>query len=349
MIKIVTEGSVSDFASDLKDRVTSTIDYLKGKSTNNLVTEEPTDMEIRNGNKTLDKIIQELKKGRTSYTVGLDRKKNKFLLKFDSTKVPNSLVDKIKPSKSKNSWYKYVSSYNPSDKNVEMIFDVTGKLPERSQANLTRDMNQQRKSSQKSKSTTSASTRSNSAGESESLELRDSVMAPTPTPYKLRNHIVDKDGHHLSDDEWNEFSKEYLEEVVISDPVAVAQEDDLPALKVMIGETPYLFKMKDDSPYSIDQMMNKVSKMNSFSSGKALQFLKKNMVGTRITEGKSFKDLCICQTCGKPLSKCICGIDEECLSETIDSLGSTQSSDIGQHKVCSIDLVDEDDEEGDED
>lgn len=56
-----------------------------------------------------------------------------------------------------------------------------------------------------------------------------------------------------------------------------------------------------------------------------------------VTEGKkvSFKDHHICQGCGNPLSKCTCEI------EGLDFSGGTQVSNIGQHKVDKLDMIEE--------
>lgn len=54
-----------------------------------------------------------------------------------------------------------------------------------------------------------------------------------------------------------------------------------------------------------------------------------------VTEGKkvSFKDHHICQGCGKPLSQCTCEV------EGLDFSGGTQVSNIGQHKVDNLDMI----------
>lgn len=56
-----------------------------------------------------------------------------------------------------------------------------------------------------------------------------------------------------------------------------------------------------------------------------------------VTEGKevSFKDHHICQGCGKPLSQCTCEV------EGLDFSGGTQVSNIGQHKVDNLDMIED--------
>lgn len=112
-------------------------------------------------------------------------------------------------------------------------------------------------------------------------KVTESVMNPTPTPYKFKSDV--SDFVPISDEVDEEVLSEDLE---MSDPeprYSESKEDYY--LSLEINGRDYKFFMKEDSPYSIDQMYNKVLKMMGFSKGKALAFLKKHMVGTRsVTE-----------------------------------------------------------------
>lgn len=118
-------------------------------------------------------------------------------------------------------------------------------------------------------------------------KVTESVMNPTPTPYKFKSDVGDL--VQISDEVSEEIINEDLE---MSDPEPRYSEDKEDYyLSLEINGRDYKFFMKDDSPYSIDQMYNKVLKMMGFSKGKALAFLKKHMVGTRsVTESVEDED-----------------------------------------------------------
>lgn len=118
-------------------------------------------------------------------------------------------------------------------------------------------------------------------------KVTESVMNPTPTPYKFKSDVGDF--VQISDEVSEEIINEDLE---MSDPEPRYSEDKEDYyLSLEINGRDYKFFMKDDSPYSIDQMYNKVLKMTGFSKGKALAFLKKHMVGTRsVTESVEDED-----------------------------------------------------------
>lgn len=102
-------------------------------------------------------------------------------------------------------------------------------------------------------------------------------------------------------------------------------------LKVGINGKDYKYYMKSDSPYSIDQMFNKINGMLKYSSGKALQFIKKNMNGVKVesmvtkvnkenlfleldthsAKDTSLKKNHICSGCGKTLDQCTCEVEDE--------------------------------------
>lgn len=160
----------------------------------------------------------------------------------------------------------------------------------------------------------------------------ESVMVPTPTPYKYKPAKAPKNHDDLLD--------ESLEEDLTMTPVEPFQidgSDDL-GLRTEINGRSYDFIMKDDSPFSAEQMFHKINKMMQFSKGKALAFLKKHAVGTRTTSplhesGNPFKSSFICQGCGKPLDQCTCEID---LSEIEDEDENTQEE--------GLELITEDDD-----
>lgn len=99
-----------------------------------------------------------------------------------------------------------------------------------------------------------------------------------------------QDDNHLYQDEKDNAVKdkavsgnESLEEeltMTIPEPYYSEDRDEF-YLKIDINGSTYDFTMKDESPYSIDQMLNKIIKMMNYSSGKALTFIKKHMTGVK--------------------------------------------------------------------
>lgn len=281
MVKRVNEEGFMDKLRDTHDRAKIAKDYLMGNRTSSYKFQDATDDEIKS-NTTLSKLTKIFDKSKAGYHVKIDLKANKLQMTFDATKVPTEVVDDFK---SGGKYDKYVNSYNQESHEVEMIFDVEKNVPTR--------------------------------GDTEKAE-DESVMAPTPTPYKYKPAKAPKESDDLIINEYLEMS-----------PVEPYHDDatgDI-GLTTEINGRRYNFRMKDDSPYSVDQMFSKVSKMMGFSKGKALAFLKKHAVGTRHTEsklreGNPFKSSFICQGCGKPLDQCTCEID---LSEIEDEDDETQS------------------------
>lgn len=182
----------------------------------------------------------------------------------------------------------------------------------------------------------------------------ESVMAPTPTPYKYKPAKAPKSHDDLLDESLLD------EDLTMTslEPFQIDGSDDL-GLRTEINGRSYDFTMKDDSPFSAEQMLHKINKMMQFSKGKALAFLKKYAVGTRTASslhesGNPFKSSFICQGCGKPLDQCTCEIDTseiedededtqieglELMTEDNFSSSATQSSNIGSYKRSSIDLI----------
>lgn len=229
MVIKLNESKLNDVVSKAK----SVHDYALGKrhdTFGNL--KDASDGDIRT-NSTLSSIVKEFDRSNAPYEVQVDKVGKKLVLKFNATKVPSNLVDKFKRE-----YDRYVHSYDPKDKEVMCIFDMSTKVTE-------------------------------------------SVMNPTPTPYKFKSDVGDL--VQISDEVSEEIINEDLE---MSDPEPRYSEDKEDYyLSLEINGRDYKFFMKDDSPYSIDQMYNKVLKMMGFSKGKALAFLKKHMVGTRsVTE-----------------------------------------------------------------
>lgn len=116
----------ANFIRKAIDTYNANKDYYSGKRSNKLTgLMSATAAEIRT-NPTLTKICKEFNKAGAPYDVQVSRDQGKLQMIFDARKVPRSIVDKFRPGKA---YDKYVNSYDPSSKSVEMIFDVKKKLP----------------------------------------------------------------------------------------------------------------------------------------------------------------------------------------------------------------------------
>ena len=356
-MELKMEGPV-EFANKVKD----TYDYLTGKRTHNLSgLNDATDEEIRSCPE-LDKFIKFFKTAKGEVDVQIDSSGKNFLVKFSATAVPKNLADQIKPG---GKYYDMISHYDKSSKSVEMIFNA---------------------------------------------DKKESVMQPTPVPYKLelktedvdeeseytlvdRKYVNDSDGfrteyswymdfdgnsvfilgdsdfytpedgsfdHEEEDpevaqewfDSYNGFDDDWLDEdsmfehlietagLDTSVLVRKINDDGVDSIEMDINGRIYSFTMKEESPYTIDQMFHKVTKMRGYSEGRALAFMKKNMIGKRVeslvVEGKNpFKDKHICDGCGNPLSQCTCKVQEE--EEVEEALTESTESDlfyVGKEVLC---------------
>lgn len=151
------------------------------------------------------------------------------------------------------------------------------------------------------------------------ITFNESVMNPIPTPYKYKPVKLPKELElDLHDND--------LEEAVSLSDIDPYYDDEKKDyfLRIKINDKPYLYKMKDSTEYSIDQMVQKVIGIMRYSHGKALAFIKKNMDVVKeskvleIKESNPFKSHFVCQVCGNTLDQCTCDIeDEDVLHESI--------------------------------
>lgn len=239
------EGSLRNIV----DNVGKVIDTYK-KSYKGSEVHEATKSEIAQSpeaKEIFDKFTSGTKKSVKAYS---DFTNNKIILTIDVSKLPSEVVSEIDPRNSK-----YFTKYDKSSHTATYEFPVS---------NLTKGDDVEIKDRE-------------ITARGGDVEKEESVMVPTPTPYKLR--LAHKDGSYLTDEEIDQWLNEELQ---MSAPEAYMNDEDYPYLKVNINGKDYSFEMKDDSPYSIDQMLDKVLKMQKYSLGKALQFMKKNMLGTRM-------------------------------------------------------------------
>lgn len=302
-MELKREG-LPEFANKVKD----TYDYLTGKRTHSLSgLNDATDSEIKKCPE-LDQFMKSFKSAKGKANVQVDSSGKNFLVTFSATEVPKDLADQIKPG---GKYYDMINRYDKESKSVEMIF---------------------------------------------TLNKKESVMAPTPTPYKLelktesessigydlvdRKSVTDSDGF-VTDYSWykstdgmnvfvfgdsdfygpadgdfdfeteddreaQEWFDDYTGEEDISEDemfeslietagldtsvlVRKVNNEGQDSIEMDINGRVYSFTMKEDSPYTIDQMFHKVTKMRHYSEGRALAFLKKNMIGRRVeslTESK---------------------------------------------------------------
>lgn len=158
------------------------------------------------------------------------------------------------------------------------------------------------------------------------ITFNESVMNPTPIPYKYKSvklpKVLELDLHDHD-----------LEEAVSLSDIDPYYDDEKKDyfLRIKINDKPYLYKMKDSTEYSIDQMVQKVISIMRYSHGKALAFIKKNMDVVKeskvleIKESNPFKSSFVCQECGNTLDQCTCNIEYEdtvCESITDDDVDS---------------------------
>lgn len=93
------------------------------------------------------------------------------------------------------------------------------------------------------------------------------------------------DNYHGFGDDEDDIFESFLNEtdgLDTSSLVRKINDNGEDSIEMDINNRVYSFTMKEDSPYTIDQMFHKVSKMRHYSEGRALAFMKKNMVGKRV-------------------------------------------------------------------
>lgn len=114
---------------------------------------------------------------------------------------------------------------------------------------------------------------------SKSVEM---IFDAAPSKLPEADRALYKDAKNSGGNEVVGTDESLKEELTVTVPEPYYNEDrDEFYLKMDINGSTYDFTMKDDSPYSIDQMLNKVVKMMNYSPGKALAFIKKNMTGVK--------------------------------------------------------------------
>lgn len=248
-------------------------DYIMGKKTNKLYDlQDATAAEIESSEECYD-IAQKFNRVNADYSIQVSRPESKLLLTFKATEVPEDLVDEIKPD---GDLYKFVVSYDPDSKNVEMIFDMEDDPDEK---DYEPDIHHER------------GTKGVIGGESLKLELREGEMAPTPIPYDLDDHVVGPDGKRIKfknktfDDILNETAGL---EVTNAERVMAGHPGDSDRIAIKINGTDYEFTPNKDCPYLVGQLIDKFNKVAAHSHGRALQFLKKYATGVKpstVTEG----------------------------------------------------------------
>lgn len=68
-----------------------------------------------------------------------------------------------------------------------------------------------------------------------------------------------------------------LEDVTISNPI-----DVMDYIEMDINGISYKFVPKSDSPFDVSTLVQKVNGIRKYSQGKALAFLKKHAIGTKV-------------------------------------------------------------------
>lgn len=298
-MELKMEG-LPEFANKVKD----TYDFFTGRRTHNLHgLNDATSEEIKSC-PGLSEFVDSFKSAKGNVEVQVDSSGKNFLVKFSATAVPKNLADQIKPG---GKYYDIISHYDKSSKSVEMIFTA---------------------------------------------DKKESVMQPTPVPYKLelktedvdeeseytlvdRKYVNDSDGFRTEyswymdfdgnsvfilgdsdfytpedgyfdheeedpevaqewfdsynglDDDWldeDSMFEHLIETAGLDTSVLVRKinDDGVDSIEMDINGRIYSFTMKEESPYSIDQMFHKVTKMRGYSEGRALAFMKKNMIGKRV-------------------------------------------------------------------
>lgn len=290
---IITKYEVTAMSLELKEGIGELIrkgqsmkDYIFQKRTNKLYDlEDATAADIEASEEGYA-VVQEFIKTKTSHSVQCSRPEGKLVLTFSATQVPESLVDGIKPPDGE--LYKYVNSYDPGSKTVEMIFDME-EVPEA--GDFERDIHH----------------KGGTKGvlgwdESLKLELKEDEMAPTPVPYEQDDHTVGPDGKRISrkDKTLDELLNETAGlEVTNAERVMSGNPGDSDRVAIKINGTAYEFTPNEDCPYLVGQLIDKFNKVAAYSHGRALQFLKKYATGAKselVSEGfiekasKSVKD-----------------------------------------------------------
>lgn len=155
----------------------------------------------------------------------------------------------------------------------------------------------------------------------------ESVMNPTPTPYEYEPVLLPKGPETDLDESFDD------------------DEDVSEVIKSVVREV-----NKEIKDYDSDKYLDMITKKLSDKGLSVDDDLLGQSIADVMNEGKkvSFKDVHMCDGCGKPLSQCTCevedegSVDESLNEDTLSSSSATQSSSVGGYKKFSIDLIPKD-------
>lgn len=281
---------VDEGLPELAQKAKATYDYYNGTRTNKLGNLQPATAAEIKSSRDAYKIATAFNRANANYTVQVDRTDRKLLFQFNATATPKGLVKDFDKG---GAYAKYVNNYNPSSKQVDLIIDAPN-LPDEKE--YQKDIT--------TKGGTNAAVGAHAYGTGKKSE---SVMTPTPTPYKLKNHQVDRNGKRISKkedkDEMNEsFLKLKISEEIKPNQVIDGDSDgDMRLVKSDLGYV--IVDPEDNYLAAVDATTDQDAK-NKFQNG---QFESKKVE----TKKNSFKDHHICQGCNKPLSQCTCEVEDE--------------------------------------
>lgn len=375
-LKIASEG-FADNVKALANKVKATYDYYDGKTHNKLANLEKATLADIDSNSDLKDIVSQFDKySKDNYKVEVDRSAGKALLTYSATAVPSNIVDDMRPD---GKYYDMINDYDSDTQEVHMIFDINSNdntedisdeltdslklslkidestmaptpVPYDAEDHTVDDDGEVLSKKAKESSTEECIEESAPAIEAPDESNAVSVVDIIKNAYdegkfgklpcvgrqnacQIDISGVDKDRLISFFDKKKEFNREDHNEAGVNSVEFISDKFDVEVFDsfIQIYIIPQYESLKR---MTIDEFSDTVNKdEESLSESKST----------------SLKSTHICAGCGKPIGECTCDVEEDeskvdealGIEEEFSSTSATQSSSIGQHKVDSIDLIED--------
>lgn len=268
MIKIVQEGPVLDKMKEITGKVSkagntarntvintkNTVDYFKGnRDTRFSYDDKGTVRDVKNT------ALKAYASEAGDWKIDKDPVNGMLRVKFDAKKVSTNLANRVNPSSDRSdSLASYITGYDKGTNTVTMEVPLDGGSSAKKKA--------QKKLDKKKK-------------ESTDYDEFESVMTPTPVPYK--GEVCDKDGKLVKKESLTlkTESEDLLETpgLTLSVPEVVTSPKSGDSLVIKINGKEYKYVLPETSDKSVSDIARTVTGIQKHSEGRALAYLKKNM------------------------------------------------------------------------
>lgn len=271
-MKIIQEGPVLDKMKEITSKVVdgvskagdtarntiinakNTVDYLKGnRDTRFSYDDKGTVRDVRNT------ALKAYANEAGDWKIDKDSANGMLRVRFDAKKVSTNLANRVNPSLDRSdSLASYITGYDRGTNTVTMEVPLDGG------------------SSAKKKAQKKLDKRKKESTDHDELE---SVMTPTPIPYK--GEVCDKDGKLIKKESLTlkTESEDLLETpgLTLSVPEVVTSPKSGDSLVIKINGKEYKYVLPETSDKSVSDIARTVTGIQKHSEGRALAYLKKNM------------------------------------------------------------------------